>query len=399
MGIWLSAPGLVCCAGNNREELFAAALRGDQSGIGFTRLPDGRQFPAGRVLSRSAVSADEPAGTGGRLFGMIRAALEQIRGEAEAAVAAYGPERIGVCVGSCDNGSELSLSAHRAYFAAGAFPAGYDIRFQSPYLAAEYIAACFGLSGPCFAVATACASGAGAIVKGAELIESGLCDAVIAGGADLVSETALSGFAALEAVSGAVCNPFSKNRAGITLGEGAAFFVMRKDGADTAEAGPRIELLGRGESADAYHMTTPRSGGEGALAAMGEALAAAGIGPAGVGYVNLHGTGTPLNDQMEAAALRAVFADNGPPVSSTKPVTGHTLGAAGALELAVCWMILAAGPETGKLPVHCWDGEADAGMPALNLVNSETAACPRICMSNSFAFGGCNVSLIIGRRD
>jgi 3-oxoacyl-[acyl-carrier-protein] synthase-1 len=327
---------------------------------------------------------------------MIGATLEQIRGEVEAAVAAYGPERIGVCAGSCDNGSELSLAAHLVYFSAGAFPAGYDIHFQSPAPAAEYIAACFGLSGPCFAVATACASGAGAIVKGAELIESGLCDAVIAGGADLVSETALSGFAALEAVSGAVCNPFSKNRAGITLGEGAAFFVMRKD---SAEGGPRIELLGWGESADAHHMTAPRSGGEGALAAMTEALAAAGIGPAGVDYVNLHGTGTPLNDQMEAAALRAVFADNGPPLSSTKPVTGHTLGAAGALELALCWMILAAGRKTGKLPVHCWDGDRDSGMPALNMVNSETSACPRVCMSNSFAFGGCNVSLIIGRRD
>ena len=400
MGVCLSAPGLVSCAGNNREALFDTALRGDQSGIGQMSLADGRRFPAGIVAEGvlSAAGALTP-GTGGKLYRMTALALEQIRPDVEAALAAYGPDRIGVCAGSCDNGSELSLSAHRAFFAEGEFPAAYDIHFQSASLVAEYIAARFGISGPCLTVATACASGAGAIVKGAELIESGICGAVIAGGADLVSETALSGFAALEAVSAAVCNPFSKNRGGITLGEGAAFFVMRKDDGDRAAAGPRVELLGRGESADAHHMTAPRSDGAGALSAMGEALASAGIGPGGVDYINLHGTGTPLNDQMEAAAIRAVFADNAPPVSSTKPVTGHTLGAAGALELALCWMILARRPENGKLPVHCWDGERDSALPFLNFAGRETLAAPRICMSNSFAFGGCNVSLIIGRRD
>jgi 3-oxoacyl-[acyl-carrier-protein] synthase-1 len=387
MGCRLSAPGLVCAAGSGRDALFTAALEGDKSGIRHLDAL-GRRFPAGRA--RDFAGGDEA------LPGMTAAALEQIRPEIEAAIAAFGAGRIGVCAGSCDNGSERSLSAHRDFFSSGAFPETYDIRFQGAARIAEYIGGYFGISGPCFTVAAACASSAGALVKGAELIESGLCDGVIAGGTDLASETALLGFAALEAVSPDVCNPFSKNRDGATLGEGAAFFLLRR-GEDPGEkdGGLCIELLGWGESADAHHLTAPRPDGAGAEAAMRRALAAAGIEPRAVDYVNLHGTGTALNDQMEAAAISRVFGDAFPPVSSTKPVTGHTLGAAGALELAICWMTLAS--NSTKLPAHCWDGEPDEEMPPLNFARNR-AAPPRICMSNSFAFGGCNISLIIGRN-
>jgi 3-oxoacyl-[acyl-carrier-protein] synthase-1 len=320
----------------------------------------------------------------------------------------------------------LSLPAHRAYFSTGSFPAAYELRFQGAALVSDFTADLFGLRGPCLTVSTACASSAGALVKGAELIRAGVCDAVVAGGADIVSETVLLGFSALEAVSDTVCNPFSRNRRGITLGEGAAFFVMRHTGVEApAGAGgkisagaaePRIELLGCGESADAYHMTAPRPDGSGAAAAMAEALLRAGIEPARVDYVNLHGTGTKLNDGMEALAIDAVFGGASPPVSSTKPITGHTLGAAGALELSLCWMVIAAsGPagqgapvSRGVLPRHCWDGEYEDGMPALHFVGSRGAAGEsegvenpyrpiNVCMSNSFAFGGCNTCLIIGR--
>jgi 3-oxoacyl-[acyl-carrier-protein] synthase-1 len=242
------------------------------------------------------------------------------------------------------------------------------------------------------------------VIRGAELIRAGFCDAVIAGGADIVSETVLLGFSALEAVSDGLSNPFSKNRKGINLGEGAAFFVLS---ADPAGAGPAIELLGAGESADAFHMTAPKEDGKGAIQAMKAALRDAGIGPADIDYVNLHGTGTILNDRMEALAMAAVFPGCMPPVSSTKPITGHTLGAAGALELALCWMAL---QRREGLPVHCWDGVYDEGLPALPFVSRDTAEHPAkhsagkgkkpsICMSNSFAFGGCNTSLILGRKD
>jgi 3-oxoacyl-[acyl-carrier-protein] synthase-1 len=154
---------------------------------------------------------------------------------------------------------------------------------------------------------------------------------------------------------------------------------------------PSIKLLGWGESADAHHMTAPKPDGAGAFAAMRDALNMARLAPKDVGYINLHGTGTSLNDSMESLAVHALFADNTPPVSSTKPITGHTLGAAGALELSLCWMSLA----RGGLPVHCWDGQYDETLPHLDFVTPGTAAVPKICMSNSFAFGGCNTSLII----
>lgn len=405
--VYLSAPGLVCCAGKDREGFFRSALAGDQSGVVPVTLPgqagDLRLF-LGRIpgewiprtvpadVQRESAYAEDI-----RILRVCAAALEQIRAEVERAVERYGAGRVGVCVGSCDNGSEWSLGAHRTYLAEGRFPPSYKLAFQSAAYPAGYVSRYFGLKGPSLGVATACASSAGAVVKAAGLIRAGLCDAVVAGGVDIVSEAALRGFVSLEAVSGDVCNPFSRNRKGITLGEGAAFFLL------SPEEGTGIEILGAGESADAHHMTAPRPDGTGAVRAMEDALDSAGLTAGDVGYVNLHGTGTSLNDRMEAQATTAVFGAGGPPVSSTKPVTGHTLGAAGALELALCWMTAASAGEAAAVPapVHCWDGEYDADLPRLRFTGKgETfpAKRLRICMSNSFAFGGCNVSLIIGKR-
>jgi 3-oxoacyl-[acyl-carrier-protein] synthase-1 len=314
------------------------------------------------------------------------------------AIAAFGSDRVAVCAGSCDNGSERSFAAHCAYFKNGAFPNDYELRFQGASYIAEYIAGKLNVTGPAFTISTACASSAGAIIKGAELLRAGLCDAVIAGGCDLVSDTVLLGFSSLEAVAAGLSNPFSKNRKGINLGEGAAFFLM------SAQMGAQmggnddsgIELLGWGESSDAFHMTAPRADGTGAIAAMREALAGAGLESGDIDYINLHGTGTVLNDSMESIALSEIFSKQ-PAASSTKPVTGHTLGAAGAMELGICWMAL---NQQGKklLPVHVWDHEADDSLPRLHLVvQGESAEKLNVCMSNSFAFGGCNVSLIIGK--
>jgi 3-oxoacyl-[acyl-carrier-protein] synthase-1 len=377
-------PGLCCCAGKSKEELFTSSISGDQSGIKPVINGENKHFMTGLVSGLSAQGDN-------RLFEITKAALEQIRGEVEAVVKKYGPKRVGVCAGSCDNGSETSFPAHKSYFSGNGFPPSYNLSLQSAFSITEYIASFFGIEGPCFTVAAACASGAEAVVKGAEFIESGICDAVIAGGADIVSQTVLLGFSALEAVSDEICNPFSKNRKGITLGEGAAFFVMHKDKTQT----PSVRLLGWGESADAYHMTAPRPDGAGAFAAMRDAITMSGLSPKDIDYINLHGTGTPLNDSMESAAIHSLFADNKPPVSSTKPVTGHALGAAGALELALCWMALV----NGGLPAHCWDGEYDDSMPRLLFVSPGNTELPKICMSNSFAFGGCNTSLVIARKD
>ena len=390
--IYLSAPALVCCAGLNRDELYESCLSGNQGGFVMRESFSGGKFPVGQInwemLNVDLPQLGNPAFAGNtRIIRIINAALEQLTPYVEKAVSKYGRENIGVCLGSCDNGSEASFMAHNSLFEKNAFPEDYELRFQSASFPAEIISRRFGVTGPVFTIATACASGASAIVRGAELIRAGVCGAVIAGGADIVSDTVFSGFHALEAVSNSLSNPFSKNRKGINLGEGAAFFLL-----DTDEISG-IELLGAGESADAFHITAPGPDGAGPARAMNAALLDAGLRGGQIGYVNLHGTGTELNDKAEALAMKTVFGQI-PPASSTKPITGHTLGAAGALEAAICWMTLT---EKRGLPVHCWDGVRDEEIPLIPY-DGRGNEPPSICMSNSFAFGGCNVSLILGKE-
>jgi 3-oxoacyl-[acyl-carrier-protein] synthase-1 len=375
--LFLSVPGLKCAAGNNLDELYSAVTEGNQAGIAPLEFAAGRQFLAAHIPDRTIYQiADE--------------ALEQIRDVTEEAIKEYGRDRIAVCAGSCDNGSEESLAAHRAFFENGAFPAGYSLDGQSAGNIARYVADKFGLSGAAFTIAAACASSAVCFLRAAELIRAGFFDAAITGGADIASYAALCGFGALGAISDSVCNPFSRNRKGATLGDAACFFVL--SGRDFSGRG--IEFFGGGESADADHITSPKADGSGAAAAMRAALSL--IPDKTIDYINLHGTGTPQNDAMEARA--ATMFTPPPPASSTKPVTGHTLGAAGALELAVCYSLLAS--DKKLLPVHCWDGVHDESLPPLPLVKKNQSADKiNVCMSNSFAFGGCNVSLIIGNEN
>ncbi|MDR2768687.1 MAG: 3-oxoacyl-ACP synthase [Treponema sp.] len=390
--LYLSRPGLICCAGADLDAFYDAACRGERGGVVPRVITAGgaeRQFLVGR--------ASPKADAGTRLLGLCASALETLRPAVRRAIGRWGAGRIGACVGSCDNGTEWSVPAHRAFFSGGGFPSDYSLDRQSAAPPAEFTAAFFGLRGPALAVSTACASSASALARAAELIRGGVCDAVIAGGADIASDTVLLGFSALEAVSDELTNPFSRNRKGINLGEGAAFFVLSKEALDT----DAVTLSACGESADACHMTAPEPRGKGAAAAMNAALRSAALRPADIGYVNLHGTGTPLNDSAEAAAMAEVFGPEGVPASSTKPLTGHTLGAAGALELALCYAALTRPDAAIKLPLHRWDGIPDPALSAVAFVKGELFPSGKIryCMSNSFAFGGCNVSIIIGREE
>lgn len=194
----------------------------------------------------------------------------------------------------------------------------------------------------------------------------------------------MAGFASLESLSDAVCNPFSANRRGINLGEGGALFIL--------SAQPSVfRLAGWGESADAYHMSAPDPEGKGAETAMLQALARTGCKSADIGYLNLHGTATKLNDAMEARAVSRVFGGK-IPCSSTKPMTGHMLGAAGACEAAFALMAL----EAGRLPAHIWDGERDVELPPIRLVAGDgEEADLRRTMSCSYAFGGNNIALVL----
>ena len=397
--LFLSEPGIACAAGTNAADFWRALTTGSQDGLVKVKTHSGREFYAAKVddsaLKKTGARHDM------RVIQIMDAALEQIAPAVEAAKQKCGASRVAVCVGCCDNGSEFSVAGHREYFEKGAFPKNYSLEIQSADYPATYAKEKFGLQGPSYVFATACSSSGSAVAKGAELIMAGIVDAAIVGGVDVASDTVLIGFDSLEAVSDTKTNPFSQNRSGITLGEGAAFFVLTKD------AVSQIALLGFGQSADASHMTAPLADGSGALAAMKEALKNSGLEAAQIDYVNLHGTGTKLNDSMEAKAVSECFGNAcaALPASSTKPMTGHTLGASSAVELAACWLSIANNDGKNssdiKLPLHIYDGQYDSSLPRLNLIGRETKFNRRInvCMSNSFGFGGCNVSLIIGKSN
>ncbi|MBP5201158.1 3-oxoacyl-ACP synthase [bacterium] len=388
MKIYLSKPGIMSSAGSNLEELYTSIVSGDQRGIKRYETFSGSTFFAARIDEN--VLAPSTGRFDMKIIRIEEAALDQIGSIIEKAKSKYGEKRIAVCVGSCDNGTEFSLTGHRKYFENGTFPEDYSIEMQGADYVSTFIAEKYGLQGPVCTFSTACSSSAGAIIKAAELIKSGLCDAAVAGGIDIASDTTLDGFASLEAISGSITNPFSKNRSGITLGDGAAFFVLSKEPLD--ESVPKICLIGYGESCDAHHMTSPDPSGIGAKKAIEKALSNAKIKPEEVDYINLHGTGTKFNDSMEAKAVDAVFGTYKVPCSTTKPVTGHTLGAAGALELAICFAAIT----NNLLPPQIWDGVFDEEMPELNFVNkNNNLHQTKICLSNSFAFGGANACLVI----
>lgn len=398
--IYLSAPALICSAGNNAEEFWKRIVSGNRDGIKETETCTGKKFYAARI--DEAVLPESASRFNMKIMRIEDAALEQLRDSVKKVMDVYGAERTGVCVGSCDNGSEFSVAAHRVFFKDGKFPEDYSLEMQGADYVATYVKEKFGTHGPCLAFSTACSSSAGAAVKAAQLIKSGICDAVICGGIDIASDTVLLGFDSLEAVSSEKTNPFSENRSGITLGDGAAFFVLSRD--NIFEDGMGIFLAGYGESADAYHMTSPDPSGEGAFVSMKAALENAGVEENDIGYVNLHGTGTKFNDLMEGKAVDRVFKGRKVLCSTTKSITGHTLGAAGALELAVCCLTLRnnAGKKNCILPCQVWDGKRDEEIPELNFVSAGKEYSfedeIRFCMSNSFAFGGSNVTLIIGRE-
>jgi 3-oxoacyl-[acyl-carrier-protein] synthase-1 len=304
-----------------------------------------------------------------------------------------GPERIGVVLGSSTSGLDVSEAAFFHWQATGTLPEYYHYETQHEMGSiAQFIARLGRLHGPAYTVSTACSAGAKAFASAQGLLASGICDAVITGGVDALCDLTLNGFEALSSLSRTVSKPMSKNRDGLNIGEGAALFILTRD------PGP-LQLCGVGESCDAYHMSAPHPEGLGAEAAMRQALHAAHLQPTDIHYLNLHGTGTPLNDAMEAKAVRRLFGHV--PCSSTKPTVGHCLGAAGAMEIGFCWLALQQGRNgVYLLPPHAWDGVPDETLPALHLVcggDMLEQRGPVYFMSNSFAFGGNNCVLILGR--
>ncbi|SEF60435.1 beta-ketoacyl-ACP synthase [Marinobacterium lutimaris] len=389
---YLNAVGTVSAAGASASESLQTILSGEDSLTLSARTPESEPIPLG--VCRAALPSLDGFDSRwqSRNNALALAALEQIAAEANALVERFGADRVGVIIGTSTSGVLETERDMKTAHETGQLPDCFDYRRQEMGQAAEFIAHCLGAKGPVYGVSTACSSGAKALASARRLLRAGVCDALIAGGVDALSELTVGGFSALEAVSQRRCNPFSANRDGINVGEGSALFLL------TREPGS-IALLGVGEGSDAHHISAPDPEGAGAARVMAAALKDAGLQPEQIGYINLHGTATPLNDQMEARAVNGLFGPQAS-VSSTKPYTGHALGAAGAIEAAFCWQLLreASKAETELLP-HCWDGEPDAELPQVNLVKPGSLARPKYVLSNSFAFGGNNIALVLGRID
>jgi len=307
-----------------------------------------------------------------------------------AAIARHGKKRVGIFLGTSTAGIlQTELAYRRRDPASGALPDDFIYRTtHNSFSLAEFARDYFGLEGPAMAVSTACSSSAKVFAAAARQLALGSIDAALVGGVDSLCLTTLYGFASLQLTSSQPCRPYDAERDGISVGEGAAFALLERLPAEPASGS--ILLLGAGESSDAYHMSSPHPEGLGARLAMEAALRSAGLTAGQIDYINLHGTATPANDAAEGKAVSALFGQS-VPCSSTKGATGHTLGAAGAVEAVICALalshdLLPGSPQTRQLD------------PAISLdyLLSSRPAKLRHALSNSFGFGGSNCSLIFG---
>jgi 3-oxoacyl-[acyl-carrier-protein] synthase-1 len=395
----LSALGIVTSLGEGADATWPRLAGGDASRLTLRDdLVPGRKIWVGDVrCALPPVTSLSPdlARYDCRNDALSLAALRQIDAELRDALSRHGRERVGVVMGTSTSGvsdAEDALRHERDHGVLGP-------RFDYPQLefggAAGFVAAATGALGPAFTLSTACSSGARALATARSLLALGVCDAVVAGATDTLCGLTTNGFAALQALSDEPPNPMSANRKGLCLGEGSAIFLV------TREPGG-IQLAGAGESSEAHHMSAPDPDGAGAESAMRRALADAGMAPGDVAYLNLHGTATPLNDAMESAAVARVFGE-ALPCSSSKSLVGHLLGAAGAVEAAFCWLVLARRDgRTLQLPPHVFDGARDPKLANIRLAAKDeriALAGPRAAvMTNSFGFGGNNCTLILSEE-
>ncbi|WP_426270247.1 beta-ketoacyl-[acyl-carrier-protein] synthase family protein [Dyella kyungheensis] len=300
----------------------------------------------------------------------------------------YGAARVALVLGTSTASIGATEGGYRHLDSDGRMPA--ELRrppIHAPHSLAGFVAEALGLEGPCLTVSTACSSSAKVFASAERLIRLGLADAAVVGGVDTLCDSVLFGFNALELVSPQPCRPFDQARCGISIGEAAGFALLER--VDSAPGAPR--LLGYGESSDAHHMSTPHPEGLGAELALRDALARAGLHADQVDYINLHGTASQKNDEVEAALIARAF-----PVttraSSTKGFTGHTLGAAGILEAAIALLAIRHNLVPGNL--GCTHPDEACG-PQLALQSEQRVV--NVALSNSFGFGGNNACLAFGR--
>ncbi|MBX3602851.1 MAG: beta-ketoacyl-ACP synthase [Rubrivivax sp.] len=399
--VTLRACALVSAAGHGLEALAQAlrtsrgALRpndlsfGDAPAlagwIGTVPGADGVALPAALAL---------PAGPWpGRAVALAWLGLQAdgFAGALQDAIARHGAHRVGLVLGTSASTIAVSEAAYRAPAADGGFPPPLrEPRFNTLHALADFVQVATGLQGPCLTVSTACSSSAKAFATGERWLRLGLADAVVVGGVDALGASLLHGFHALGLVSPEPCRPFDAARRGVSLGEAAGYALLERGRGE-------VELLGWGESNDAHHMSSPHPQGLGAEQALADALARAGLAADAVDHVNLHGTASARNDEVEAALVARAYPAR-TRCSATKGLTGHTMGAAGIVEALACVVAL----REGFVPGSAGTAAAD---PALGEAFGErlqlapAAADPRIAVSHSFGFGGNNAVLVFGRGD
>jgi len=385
--VYLNQLGLVCSLGHSHDEVLQALSSDNRESLSATTDYSSKTVYVGQVAEPLASLDDQPAHIQSRNNQLLKMAYAQVEAEFNKLSQDIPADRIGVVLGSSTSGIAEGEKAIKYWVENEQLPADFDYRRQEISAPAITLAQWSGAKGPCYTISTACSSGAKALASARRLIQSGLCDVVLAGGVDSLAGLTVNGFDALDSVSAGRCNPFSANRDGINIGEGCGLFVVSREPS-------KVCLSGAGESSDAHHISAPHPDGAGAVAAMQKALTNAALQPADIDYINLHGTATEQNDRMESRAVNQVFGSD-TPCSSTKGYTGHTLGAAGAIEAGFAWLLLQYQPN--QLPLNLSDMIADDELSPLMLVtqqNSQTDKLKHI-QSNSFAFGGNNISLIL----
>ncbi|MFS1441480.1 MULTISPECIES: beta-ketoacyl-[acyl-carrier-protein] synthase family protein [unclassified Vibrio] len=356
-------------------------------------LNDGKHTVVGQIAGELPPIPSDLTQYATRNNQLALSALHQIEDSIEQAKSQFGADRIAVVIGTSTSGISDGEAAFKQKLANGEFPADYHYSKQELGDTSEFVSQYCALTGPNYVISTACSSSGRVFLTAQRLLDSGIADAVLVGGVDTLCKLTLNGFHGLEALSTTHCKPFSATRDGINIGEAAAFMLLSKTklaGVNAAQDTSNIALLGCGDSSDAHHISAPHPEGNGAEQAMKKALHSAQLNAEDIGYINAHGTATPLNDSMESKAIHRIFA-NKVPVSSTKPLTGHTLGAASAIEAAIAWHIL---KYDLPLPLQkCQDKAEDI---EIDLVNCSQKLKAKNILSNSFAFGGNNISLIFG---
>ena len=367
----------LCNLGNNIDSIYENAINGN---INFFKNLDGyiKESVIRVGLIDEKLSGIEDKNFNIRCNKVLLKNIELMQNKIDKLLNDYPKDKIGVIIATTNSGVEE--------FETSKNPKHYELG-NPAYFLKTYL----GLKGFCTTVSTACSSGIKAFSLARDLIDNGVCDAVIIACVDTLSKVPIYGFHSLEVLSNKPSIPFSKNRAGMNMGEASTIFIIEKN----AQTG--IEIMGIGESSDIYHSTTPDPEAVEVIKAINIALEDAKIKLEDIDYINAHGTGTVANDLMEANAINKIFKDK-TPVSSTKSMTGHCLGAAAGIETALCCKLLE--KFDGRLLPHIYDNEYDHSLPQIKLVKKgEQYNKCKICMCNSFGFGGTNAILILGSRN